>query len=273
MSVHKTAIIEGNVKLGKGVSVGAYSIIQGDVEIGDNTRIGNRVSIKGKVRIGQDCNIYDGAIIGEEPQHLKYEGEEAEVVIGNGVIIREYVTIHRGTRIDKMRTVIGDNCMLMAYSHVAHDCVVGNNVVMANCATLAGHVEVGDYVFISGLVGVQQWTKIGSYVMIAGLTGVDKHIPPFTRAAGNRVSLYGLNLIGLRLAGFSKQDISAIKEAYKLLFKSPLPMATSLDEVERLYGDNPKVQLLVSFLREVMKDAKVGIATDKRKYTSKEETS
>ncbi len=273
MSIHETAIIGKDVKLGRNVRIGAFCVLEGNIEIGDDTFIGNRVSIKGKVKIGRNCKIYDGAIIGEEPQHLNYQGEESEVIIGNNVIIREYVTVHRGTKIDKMKTVIGDNCMLMAYSHVAHDCVLGNNVTMANCATLAGHVEVGDFVFISGLAAVQQWVRIGSYVMIAGLTGVDKHVPPFTRAAGNRVSLYGLNVVGMSRAGFSKEDMQSIKRAYKLLFKGEEPLKISILKVRELYKDNDKVNSLISFLEKAMNDKRIGIATDKNKIRSKEEVS
>lgn len=181
--VHPTAVLKGEVELGEGVEIGPYTIIEGKVKIGRGTRIGARVSIRGKVSIGEECKIYDGAIIGEEPQHLRYAGEESEVIVGNRVIIREYATIHRGTALDKLKTVVEDDVMLMAYAHVAHDCVVRRGVIMANCATLGGHVEVGEYAFIGGLSAVHQWARVGAYAMVGGLSGVSLDIPPYTRAS------------------------------------------------------------------------------------------
>jgi len=222
MKIHPTTLITGNVKIPEDVEIGAFCVIEGDVKIGRGTRIANRVTLKGRVTIGENCRIYDGAVIGEEPQHLDYRGEDSEVIIGSNVIIREYVTVHRGTGIDKMKTIIGDNCMLMAYSHVAHDCIVGEGVIMANCATLGGHVEVGNYAFIGGLSAVHQWTRIGSYAMVGGLTGVSLDIPPFTIASGQHAQLWGVNTVGLKRRGFSEERISVIKKAYKILFKSNL---------------------------------------------------
>ncbi|MFN3947896.1 MAG: acyl-ACP--UDP-N-acetylglucosamine O-acyltransferase, partial [Aquificaceae bacterium] len=177
-----------------------------------------RVSRRGKVSIGEACKIYDGAIIGEEPQHLRYAGEESQVIIGNRVIIREYVSIHRGTALDKLKTIVEDEVMLMAYAHVAHDCIVRRGVIMANCATLGGHVEVGEYAFIGGLSAVHQWARVGAYAMVGGLTGVSLDIPPYTRASGQHAHLYGINTIGLERRGFSKDVISLLKKAYRLLF-------------------------------------------------------
>ncbi len=273
MRIHETSIIGEGVKLGKNVSVGAFSLLEGDIEIGEDTVIGNRVTIKGRVKIGKNCKIYDGAVIGEEPQHLDYKGEDTEVVIGDNVIIREYVTVHRGTALDKGKTVIGNNCMLMAYSHVAHDCVLGDNVVMANCATLAGHVEIGNNVFMGGLSAVQQKTKIGSYSMIGGLTGVNKHVPPFTKAAGNHVQLYGINTIGLGRAGFSEEEIAALKKAYIILFKRSLTLKEGIQEIKRSsLGANKRVMELVEFIEKVRRDKKdrIGIASDGKKKNAKE---
>ncbi len=259
MRIHPTSIIGGDVKVADDVEIGAFCVIEGDVEIGRGTRIGNRVTIRGKVRIGENCRIYDGAVIGEDPQHLKYEGEESEVIIGKNVIIREYVTIHRGTKIDKMKTVIGDDCMLMAYAHVAHDCVVGRGVIMANCATLGGHVEVGDYAFIGGLSAVHQWARIGSYAMVGGLTGVSLDIPPFTRASGQHALLYGINTVGLQRRGFSKERISVIKKAYRILFRSGLLKKNAIEKLRKEFEGNPDIEMLIKFVettkRGVAKDA------------------
>ncbi len=261
MKVHPTSVIGSDVKLSEDVEIGAFCVIEGQVEIGKGTKIGNRVTIKGRVRIGENCKIYDGAVIGEEPQHLRYEGEESEVIIGNRVLIREYVTIHRGTKLDKMRTVIGDNVMLMAYSHVAHDCVVGEGVIMANCATLGGHVEVGKHSFIGGLSAVHQWARIGPYAMVGGLTGVSLDIPPFTRASGQHALLYGVNTVGLKRHSFSRERIKAIKEAYRLLFRSTLVKRQAIELLRERFKDNEDVELLISFIesskRGVAPDAKV----------------
>ena len=260
MKIHPTSVVGDKVKLGEDVEIGAFCVIEGDVEIGRGTKVGNRVTIKGKTRIGENCRIYEGAVIGEDPQHLKYEGEESEVIIGNNVLIREYVTIHRGTKIDKMKTVIGDDVMLMAYSHVAHDCVVGKGVIMANCATLGGHVEVGEYTFIGGLSAVHQWARIGAYAMVGGLTGVSLDVPPFTRASGQHAELYGVNTVGLQRRGFSKERIMAIKKAYRILFRSNLLKKEAIELLRKEFKGNEDVELLVSFIesskRGVSKDAK-----------------
>jgi UDP-N-acetylglucosamine acyltransferase len=263
MKIHPTSVVGGEVQISDDVEIGAFCVIEGNVKIGKGTRIGNRVTIKGRVTLGENCRIYEGAVIGEEPQHLHYEGEESEVVIGNNVIIREYVTIHRGTKIDKMKTVVGDDCMLMAYVHIAHDCVVGKGVIMANCATLGGHVEVGDYAFIGGLTAVHQWARIGSYAMVGGLTGVSLDIPPFTMAAGEHARLYGVNSVGLKRRGFSKQRISDIKKAYRILFRSNLLQDQALNRLREDFRGNPDIELLINFI----KSSKRGVTGVKRKKT------
>lgn len=256
--VHPTAIIRGEVELAEGVEVGPYSIIEGRVIIGRGTKVGARVSIRGKVSIGSDCKIYDGAIIGEEPQHLKYAGEESEVIIGNRVIIREYVTIHRGTAIDKMKTVVEDDVMLMAYAHVAHDCIVGRGVIMANCATLGGHVEVGEYAFIGGLSAVHQWARVGAYAMVGGLSGVSMDIPPYTMASGQHAHLYGINTVGLERRGFSKDVIAVLKKAYRILFRSGMLREEAIELLLKEYGHYQEVKKLVEFI----KSSRRGIARD-----------
>ncbi len=256
MEVHETVIIEGNVEIPEDVEIGAYTVICGNVKIGKGTKIGNRVTIKGNVKIGENCKIYDGAVIGEEPQHLKYEGEETSVEIGNNVIIREYVTIHRGTAIDKGKTIVKDNVMLMAYSHVAHDCVVGEGVIMANCATLGGHVEVGDYAFIGGLSAIHQWARVGAYAMVGGLTGVSLDIPPFTVASGQHAKLYGVNVIGLKRRNFPPEKIKVIQKAYRIIFRSGIPRSEALEIALKELGEHKEVKLLVDFI----KNSKRGVA-------------
>lgn len=256
--VHPTAIIKGEVELGSDVEVGPYSIIEGNVVVGDGTRIGARVSIRGKVSIGSGCKIYDGAILGEEPQHLRYAGEESEVIVGNKVIIREYATIHRGTALDKMKTIVEDEVMLMAYAHVAHDCIVRRGVIMANCATLGGHVEVGEYAFIGGLSAVHQWARVGAYAMVGGLSGVSLDIPPYTRASGQHAHLYGINTVGLERRGLSKEVIMALKRTYRLLFRSGLLKEEAIELVLKDYGKYEEVRKLVEFIRT----SRRGVARD-----------
>lgn len=256
--VHPTAVIDRQVRMEEGVEVGAYSVLIGDVSIGKGTKIGNRVSIKGKVKIGQDCKIYDGVVIGEEPQHLRYAGEESEVIIGNRVIIREYATIHRGTAIGIMKTVIEDDVMLMAYSHVAHDCIVKKGVIMANCATLGGHVEVGEYAFIGGLSAVHQWARVGAYTMVGGLSGVSLDIPPYTRASGQHALLYGVNTVGLERRGFKKEVIKAIKRAYRILFRSGMLKREAIEVILKELGQHEEIRHLVEFI----KNSKRGVARD-----------
>ena len=256
--VHPTAIITKEVEIEEGVEIGPYTIIEGKVKIGRGTKIGSRVSIKGRVSIGQECKIYDGAIIGEEPQHLKYAGEESQVIIGNRVIIREYVTIHRGTALDKLQTIVEDDVMLMAYSHVAHDCVVRRGVIMANCATLGGHVEVGEYAFIGGLSAVHQWARVGAYAMVGGLSGVSLDIPPYTRASGQHAHLYGINTIGLERRGFNKEVIMVLKRAYRILFRSNMLKSEAIRLILEEYGQYEEIKNMVNFIQT----SKRGVARD-----------
>lgn len=248
MKIHPTAIVGKEVILEEGVEIGPFTTIEGEVRIGKNTKVGARVSIKGRTTIGENCRIYDGAIIGEDPQHLKYQGEDSEVIIGNRVILREYVTIHKGTAIDRMKTIIGDDCMLMAYCHVAHDCVVGKGVIMASYSGLSGHVEVGDYAFIGGLSGVHQWARVGSYAMVGGMTGVGLDIPPFTLASGQHAKLHGINTKGLERRGFSKERIERIKKAYRILFKSDLLLKDAVAKLQKLFEEDEDIKMMIEFL-------------------------
>ncbi len=260
MKIHPSAIVGKEAIIEDGVEIGPFTVIEGKVRIGKNTRIGARVTIKGTTTIGENCRIFDGAVIGEEPQHLRYEGEESEVIIGNDVIIREYVTIHRGTKLDKMKTVVGDQCMLMTYCHVAHDCVLGKGVIMASYAGLSGHVEVGDFAFIGGLAGAHQWARVGAYAMIGGMTGVTRDVPPFTLAFGPHAELYGINVKGLERRGFSRERIDAIKKAYRILFKSDLLLKDAIERLRKYFEGNEDIELMITFIES----SKRGIARDAR---------
>jgi UDP-N-acetylglucosamine acyltransferase len=260
--IHPTAIVEGNVQLGEGVEIGPYSILKGDIKIGDNTKIGARVSIYHNVEIGRNCQIHDGAVIGNAPQHLRDEGTNGKVIIGDNTILREFVTVNRGTNFDKGITKIGNNCFLMAYCHVAHDCEVGDHVIMANAATMGGHSVIEHHAFIGGLAAIQQWCRVGAYAMVGGLSGVNKDVPPYTRAAGHHVELKGLNIVALKRNNFSPEDISLLKKAYRRLFTSKKPVRQTLEEIKQELGNNPHVLYFVNFIEEAIKSGR-GFAVDK----------
>ncbi len=255
-----SSIISKKAEIGQNVEIGEFCIIEDDVVIGNNVKIKNKVLIRKGTIIKDNVKIYDGAIVGEDPQHLKDNGEGSVVEIGENTIIREYVTIHKGTTFDKKKTTVGSDVLLMAYSHVAHDCVVGNGVVMANCATLGGHVEVGDFAFIGGLSAAHQHTKIGAYAMVGGLSGVSLDIPPFVKAAGPHAKLFGINTIGLERRGFPKEDIQIIKHVYRILFKSQKLRHEAIEEIISLYKDNKYAMMFVDFI----KTSKRGVAREEK---------
>lgn len=249
--IHPTAVIHKNAKIDKSVEIGPYCIIDEHVRIRKGSKLFGHVVVQGWTDIGEECAISHFSSIGGPPQDLTYKGEETRVSIGKHNVIKEYVTISRGTEHGGGITTVGDNNFVMAYSHIAHDCVVGNNVIMANGATLAGHVEVSDFVNISAFSAMHQFCRIGQYAFVSGLTGIPKDVPPFVIAAGgagNRAKLYGLNVVGLERRGFSKEDISKLKKAYKLLFRSSLPLSTSLkiiqDELKSTHIDT-----LIDFIK------------------------
>jgi UDP-N-acetylglucosamine acyltransferase len=245
--IHPTAVIDKRAELGPDVDVGPFCVIGPKVKIGKGTKLVSHVSIEDLSEIGEGCTLYPFASVGAPPQDLTYKGEETTCVIGSGNTIREYVTINRGTR-SSGSTVVGSHNFIMAYSHIAHDCRVGNHVIMANCATLAGHVHVGDHVILAGLCAAHQFCRIGKYAFVSGLTGVPKDVPPFMMAAGNRARLYGLNVVGLERQGFAKAEIVKLKRAYRILFRSALPLEKSLKLIEEeLDGEN--IAELLNFIR------------------------
>jgi UDP-N-acetylglucosamine acyltransferase len=216
--IHKTAIIEKGAIIGNNVEIGAYSIIGKQVKIGDENIIKPHICIDGNTVIGNNNIIFSFAVIGEIPQDLKYKGEKSQLIIGNNNRIREHSTIHLGTESGNMVTIIGDNCLLMIGSHVAHDCVIGSNVILANNATLAGHVEVGDYAIIGGLSAIHQFVRIGKHAMIGGMSGVENDVIPYGMVMGERAFLAGLNLVGLKRRGFERESIHALRSFFKQLF-------------------------------------------------------
>lgn len=230
-NIHKTAIIEDGAILGDNITVGAYTIIGKDVKIGDGTIIDSHTVIDGKTTIGKGNHIFSHASIGTIPQDLKFSGEDVELIIGDNNKIREYTLFNPGTQGGGSKTIIGSNNLFMGYTHVAHDVIIGNNCVFANVATLAGHVECGDYVVIGGLTPIHQFCKIGSHVMVGGGSVVVQDIPPYCLAEGNKAVLRGLNLNGLRRRFENRDDINAIKTAYKDLFNSGNPLQETAQEI------------------------------------------
>ena len=216
--IHPTAIVDSKAQIGNNVEIGPFSIIGPKVKIGDDSIIKANVIITGNTKIGDNNKIFPFVVVGEEPQDLKYSGEDSKIIIGNNNKIREYVTIHPGTKDDNMLTQIGSNCLFMISSHIAHDCMIGDNVIMANNATLAGHVHVGDNAVIGGLSAIHQLVKIGRFAMIGGMSGVENNVLPFTTVMGERAKLAGLNLIGLKRGKIDRESINAIRKFYKDLF-------------------------------------------------------
>ena len=254
--IDKTAIINKNAKVHSNVKIGPYTIIGPNVEIGENTEIQSHVSITANIKIGKGNKIYPFVSI-NDPQDLKYNGEETSLVIGDNNKIREYVTINPGTIGGGGKTVIGNNCLLMISSHIAHDCKVGNNVIIANNVPLGGHAIIEDNVVIGGNSAVQQFTRIGKMAMIGGMTGVLHDVIPYGLSKGNRNSLQGLNLIGLRRAKFENKDILGLSEAYKEIFATK-NINENISKLNGSFQENPLVKEVIEF---ITKDKKRSVCT------------
>ena len=245
--IHKTAIIDPKAKINTNVSIGAYTLIGPNVEIGENSTIQSHVSIVGNTKIGINNKIYSFASIGNDPQDLKFVGEETKLEIGDNNKIREYVTINPGTAGGGGITKIGNHCLLMISSHVAHDCIVGNNVIIANNVPLGGHAHIEDDVIIGGNSAVQQFTRIGKMAMIGGMCGVVKDIIPYGMAFGNRCVLHGINLIGLRRKNISNKKIINLSEAYKEIFKTE-NLSENLTKLDYKFNENELVKNVIDFI-------------------------
>jgi len=248
MEIHPTAIVHPKAELGSGVKVGPYSAIAEDVSVGDHTEIGSHVVVRPYTTIGKNCRIYQFSSIGEIPQDLKFQGERTDLIIGDSTVIREFVTINRGTAGGGGATRIGEKNLIMAYAHIAHDCVTGNNVIMSNCATLGGHIEIGDYAALGGLVAVHQFVRIGAYAFIGGKSAITKDVPPYTLAAGDRARLYGLNVVGLRRRGFPPEVISALKKTYRHFFRSGSTLKAALQTAPQELPNLEEVRKFIEFI-------------------------
>ena len=248
--IHPTAVIDPKAELGEAVEVGPYTVIEREVIIGQGTQIGPHVVIREGTRIGKGNQIYQFSSIGEAPQAVAYRGEPTTLQMGDHNIIREFVTLHRGSVKGGGKTVLGNENFIMAYSHIAHDCQVGNQVVMANGATLGGHILIEDHAIIGGLAAVHQFCQIGAHALISGLTGVSQDVPPYMMAAGSRAKLYGLNSVGLKRHNFSEETLRALKKAYRIIFRSGLTLEKAMkrvgeDEISQL----PEIQHLLHFIQ------------------------
>ena len=255
--IHKTAIIESNSKISKNVKIGPYSVIGANVEIGEGTEIQSHVSIIGNTKIGKNNKIYPFASIGNDPQDLKFKGEETKLEIGDNNKIREYVTVNPGTKGGGGLTKVGNNCLFMVSSHIAHDCYVGNNVILANNVPLGGHAFVDDEVIIGGNSAVQQFTRVGRSAMIGGMCGVVRDVIPYGIVHGNRSVLQGLNLIGLRRKNFQNKEIIILSDAYKEIFKNE-NLTGNLKNLSEEYKSSELVNEVINFIE---KDKKRPICT------------
>ncbi|MCG6911976.1 MAG: acyl-ACP--UDP-N-acetylglucosamine O-acyltransferase [Deltaproteobacteria bacterium] len=247
--IHETAIVHPKAELGANVEIGAFSVIRENVTIGSDTWVGPHVVIEPFVDIGSDCKIFQYAAIGAPPQSLKYAGEKTWVKIGRGNIVREFVTIHRGTSDGGGVTEIGEENFIMAYSHIAHDCKLGRNIVLSNNATLGGHITIGDYATVGGLVAIHQFVRVGNYAFIGGKSAVVKDIPPYMIAAGDRARLHGLNVVGLKRHGFSRNTLSMLKKAYRLVFRIGLTLNEAIERVAAEVEQVPEVVHLIEFIK------------------------
>lgn len=245
-------------KIGVNVIIGDFTVIKDDVEIGNNVVIGSNVIIDNGARISDNVKLHHGAVISTIPQDLKFNGEVTILEIGENTVVREYATLNRGTAASG-KTVVGKDCLLMAYSHVAHDCRVGNNAIIANCGTLGGHVEIDDWAIVGGLVAVHQFVKVGTHSILAGFTKAVKDIPPYIMAGDNPMKYEGLNVIGLKRRGFTPLQIDGIKEFYKMLYRSGLNVSDAVDKIKSSLPITEETKTILDFISGSTR----GILTDK----------
>lgn len=247
--IHPTAIIEKGAELDEGVTVGPFSIINSEVRLAKNVSVASNVIIEGNTEVGEDTTLHHFACLGLAPQDTKYSGEKTGLKIGRGNIIREFATLHRASVGGEGFTMVGDNCFLMAYTHVAHDCRIGNNVTMANAVTLAGHVTVEDNAVIGGLSAIHQFTRIGTHAMVGGFSAIAQDVPPYTIVSGPRAKLYGLNSIGLRRHGLPNESIQELKKAYMIIFRSDKRnLKEALKKVQEELPYTDEIATLVEFI-------------------------
>ncbi|SDG90875.1 acyl-ACP--UDP-N-acetylglucosamine O-acyltransferase [Roseospirillum parvum] len=247
--IHATALVDPAAELAPDVTVGPYCVVGPEVRLAAGVRLMSHVVVEGRTSIGPGCHVYPFASIGHAPQDLKYRGEDSRLEIGAHTTIREHVTINPGTEGGGMLTRVGDHCLLMVGAHVAHDCQVADHVILVNNATLAGHVEVGEFAIVGGLSAVHQFVRIGKHAMIGGMSGVENDVIPYGSVTGNRARLSGLNIVGLKRRGFSRDDIHTLRAAYRMLFAQEGTLAERLEDVAKMFADHTAVRDIVDFIR------------------------
>jgi len=247
-SIHATAVVAPDAVLSEGVEIGAYTVIGPRVEIGPRTRIGAHAVVHGHTRLGSDNDVHSFASVGDAPQDKKYKGEPTRLEVGDRNVIREFVTLNRGTTKDRGVTTIGSDNLFMAYSHVAHDCVVGNQCVLANYATLGGHVVLGDWVIMGGYAGVHQFCKVGAHAFLANNAAVTRDVPPYVMAVGTPAKPHSINSEGLKRRGFTPEQIRNLRNAYRILYRSGLRLEEALEQLQQAAKEQPEVQALVDFI-------------------------
>ncbi len=248
--IHSTAVISPDAIIGAHVTIGPYAVIEGDVHIGDGCQIHAFASIKQYTRLGKNNVIHSYAMVGGTPQDLKFAGETSYLEIGDSNNIREFATLHRGTAGGGGVTRVGNNNLIMAYAHIAHDCSLGSHIVMSNSATLAGHVILHDHAIVGGLSAVHQFSRIGAHSFIGGMSGISQDLPPYMMAVGSRGGVHGPNLVGLRRLGLPAENINAIRTAFRLIWTSELPRQESLEKLSQEFASVPEVMEIVTFIRE-----------------------
>jgi UDP-N-acetylglucosamine acyltransferase len=248
-NIHPTVIISPKTSIGDGVTIGPYTVVKENVTIGDGCAIGAHVVLLPGIRLGKNCKVYHHAVLGEIPQDLKFEGEETTAEIGDNTTIREFVTINRGTK-QHWKTVIGPNCFLMAYVHIAHDCAIEDNVIISNAVNLAGHVTIENWATIGGMTAIHQFVKIGQHSFIGGGYRVPKDVPPYILAAGEPLSYKGLNVVGLRRRGFSEESLNALKYAYKIIYDSHYNISDAINEILREENLSTEIRNVIEFVNK-----------------------
>ena len=248
-TIHPTAIVDKKAEIGAGVEIGPWAFVGPHCSVGAGSKLAMRATLESHVRLGENVTVGIGSVLGGLPQDLKFKGEETWVEIGDGTTIREYATVNRGTS-ESFKTTVGKHSFLMSYVHLAHDCHVGDHVIISNGTQLAGHVTVEDYAGISGLCAVHQFTRIGQHAYIGGHSRVPKDVPPFVKAVGNPIKLYGLNSVGLQRRGFSAETLTELKKAYRLFFRSELNVTQAMARASTELTQTPEVKALITFLSE-----------------------
>ena len=248
MNIHPTVIVDANAQIGKDVSIGPYAVVQDDVIIGDGCQIASYVLIHSGTRIGNNCRVFSGAVLGTDPQDLKYAGEKTTLEIGDNTTIREFCTLNRGSS-HRLKTVVGSNSLLMAYVHIAHDCIIGNDVILANAVNMAGHVTIEDFASVGGMTPIHQFVRIGKHSFVGGGLRVPKDVPPYILAADEPLTYEGINRVGLSRRGFSTATLLKLRQAYKLLYRSGLNVSQAISQIESTMELIPEIQYIIDFVR------------------------